>query len=494
MAEANGTQEDLNQIVSVYNERLRLYESALSTRARLAAQHGQAFGGKRDYYETLGYDKVLDAEKYHLRYERQDIASRIVNAYPDETWRLEPTVFEDETDNDTPFELAWKDLVKRLRVFHHLHRADILACLGRFSVLFLGFNDVSSIQGLQSPVSRREGRTVNFLSGYSERHVAVIELDNNISSPRFGLPLFYEIDFDRGGTDGQVRPQIQSSIGRQKVHWERLIHIADDVLEDDVYGIPKLRPVYNLLDDLMKVIGGGGETFWRNARKDLLIEVNSDAHLTASEREAMSDRVEEYMHDYQRFLGLEGATGKALPVEVASPEAHFKCIMQLISGTTGIPSRVLLGSERGELASSQDAVNWAQQNMSRQRSYAEPTVLRSFIDRLIATRVLLTPREGVEGYSVEWQPLLTEDESEKATRIMQLTSAISTYAGGAASAFVPVAEYREQILGWDAESPYEPEEVMDARESAEDDEAEEEAESPPASDPSEPDDDEEEEE
>jgi uncharacterized protein len=475
MSEANGTHRGINEVVSVYNERLRLYESALTSRAHWAGLLGKAFGGKRDYYETLGYDYYLTAEKYHARYERQDIASRIVSAYPDETWRLEPCVYEDETKNDTAFEEAWKTLVKKLRVFHHMHRADILACLGRFSVLFLGFNDVSNIAGLEQPVSRRGARVINYLSSYGERHVEIVELDSNILSPRFGLPLIYEIDFDRAGSGARDVKRTQTSVGKKRVHWERLIHIADDVVEDDIYGIPKLRPVYNLLDDLLKVVGGGGETFWRNARKDLIVEVNSDARLSESDLTAIREKTEEYVHDLNRVLGLEGATTKALPVEVASPEGHFNIIMQLISGTTGIPARILLGSERGELASSQDAVNWAQQVMTRQASYAEPMVLRAFIDRLISTGVLVTPKKNADGYSVEWEPLLTENESEKAARAVQWTNAISTYANGAASAFVPVAEYREQFLGLDPESPYEMEEIAESRESEGDDEVEEDA-------------------
>ena len=463
MAEANGTQDAINQVVKVYSERLQLYQSALASRAEWAGMLGKAFGGKRDYYETLGYDHHLTAEKYYVRYERQDIASRIVNAYPDETWRLEPIVYEDETENNTAFEAAWTNLSRRLRVFHHMHRADILACLGRFSVMFIGFNDVKTLEGLRQPASRREGRVVNYLSSYGERHVEVAELDNDISSPRFGLPLYYEIDFDRGAKT------IQNGIGKRRVHFERVIHIADDVLEDDIYGIPKLRPVYNLLDDLLKVIGGGGETFWRNARKDLIVEVNADAHLNRMDRELMSERIEEYMHDYQRFLGLEGATGKALPVEIANPAEHFNCIIQLISGTTGIPARILLDQRRGELASSQDAINWSQQVSTRQSSFAEPMILRAFIDRLIDTRVLAMPKEGEEGYTIEWQPLLTENENEKADLIVKMTQAISTYANGAASSIIPVAEYREQILGRDPESPYEMEEVADARESQDDD-------------------------
>jgi SPP1 gp7 family putative phage head morphogenesis protein len=103
--------------------------------------------------------------------------------------------------------------------------------------------------------------------------------------------------------------------------------------------------------------------------------------------------------------------------------------------------------------------------MTRQSTHAEPTILRAFIDRMISTRVLPTPSEGPDGYTVEWQPLLTDDENEKADRIVKLTQAISAYANGAASAFVPVSEYREQILGWDPESPYEMEEIADSRES-----------------------------
>ena len=41
----------------------------------------------------------------------------------------------------------------------------------------------------------------------------------------------------------------------RKVHWTRVIHIAESTLENPIYGIPRLRPVYNRLMDIEKVTG-----------------------------------------------------------------------------------------------------------------------------------------------------------------------------------------------------------------------------------------------
>jgi hypothetical protein len=147
-------------------------------------------------------------------------------------------------------------------------------------------------------------------------------------------------------------------------------------------------------------------------------------------------------------------------------------IGMIIAGTLGIPQRILFGSERGNQASSQDEVNWANKNIKRQTDYAEPVVVRAFIDRCISTLVLPKPREGDDGYTVEWEPLLTEDQGEKAQTASTYATAINTYASGQASYVVPTQEFREYFLGLDPESPYETDEVIDARESEDDDDIE----------------------
>ena len=471
MSEINGvaTQDNL---VAHMQSTIRALQSALASRATLAAHLGKAFGGDRDYYSVLGYDRTLTPEKYHGRYDRQDIASRIVTAYPDETWRLTPSIYEDDTDIDTVFEKAWKDMGRRLRVFHYFSRADVLACLGRFSLLFLGFNDARTVDQLANPVQGRGERRINYLSVYSERNIDIVELDENIASPTFGMPLIYEIDFNRQNHDNQQGTIRRKSMPKVRVHASRVIHIADDLLEDEIYGKPKLEGVYNLLDDMLKVVGGGAEIFWRSAQRDLIIEVNRDARLSDSDKATLREMTDDYVHGLKRVLGLENATAKTLPIDMASPRDNFDIILDLIAGATGIPKRILIGSERGELASSQDEANWADKNATRQVQYAEPIIVRAFIDRCINFRVLPTPKEGLDGYTVEWQPLITESENEKADRATKYADAVKKYTDGAASMVVPRQEFREVWLGLDPESPYEDDEILDAIESVDDDDEE----------------------
>src|SRR5690606_37620572 len=61
-------------------------------RSMLARLTGQHFGGERDLYEQCGYPRDIQAQEYVEQYLRGDLAARIVDAYPDATWREAPTV------------------------------------------------------------------------------------------------------------------------------------------------------------------------------------------------------------------------------------------------------------------------------------------------------------------------------------------------------------------------------------------------------------------
>lgn len=455
-----------NGVVSqAYETTLRVLQSVMSSRAEWAAKLGKAFGGKRDYYETLGYDRFINPEDYYRVFKRQDIASRIVTAYPDDTWRLRPIIYEDEAPADTVFEQEWDRLVRDHQVYHQLHRADVQACLYRYSVIYLGFNDAMTVEQLASEVSNQGERRLIQVVPYGERNVEILELDNDITSPRFGKPLIYEIDFSRKNEENQKRVDLGGT-RKHRVHWTRVVHIADGCLEDDVYGTPKLEAVWNLLHDMQKVVGGGAEMFWRAARRDLILQTQENANFTEEALKKARSDAEDYVHELNRILGLEGIDVKTLPIEVASPKDHVESIAGMIAGTTGIPQRKFFGSERGELASTQDDENWAQKIITRQTVYADPTILRQVIDRLISYRVLPTPRGGPDAYTVEWQPLIVESPDDRADRATKLANAWNTLASGMAlDIAIPLPEARVEIFGLDPESPYAFPDVEDATES-----------------------------
>jgi len=113
--------------------------SVLQSRRGLAAAFGKSFQGDRDLYPELGYPLLLTFEQMAAKYERQDIAGRIVDLPPQDTWKNGTIVKEADPKNaDSEFETQWEALVKRLRIWHFMERVDRLAGIGEYGVLMLG--------------------------------------------------------------------------------------------------------------------------------------------------------------------------------------------------------------------------------------------------------------------------------------------------------------------------------------------------------------------
>lgn len=420
--------------------------SRLLQRSGLAGKLGKQFNGRRDLYESLGY--VLDPkfDDYYTRYDRQDIAGRIVDAPVAATWRNLPVIKEDDDEhNFTPFEEAWDTLTDSFLVHHYLSRVDKLAGIGHYAVLLIGVRGSGELSTPLQKGSLSGPEDIIYLSPYSEKRAEIHQWVTDPGDPRFGKPELYMIDFSSD------IPEAGLAVRKQIVHHSRVIHVADGLLEDEVFGRPRLKRALNLLDDLAKVAGGSAEMFWRGAFKGVHANMEPDTEITDEEAKQISEEIEEYYHGLRRFIRTQGMQMSALPGEVADPKGVFEVLMSLLSGATGIPKRVLLGAERGELASSQDETNWNAHVKERQIQYAEPLVLRPFIDRLIWLGALPEPKEP---YKVEWANLFELDAVQKADIGLKKAQAIQAYAPfGETDRVVPVSEFREKVLELEPEHP-----------------------------------------
>jgi hypothetical protein len=413
--------------------------AALQSRAALAARLGLMFGGRRNMHELLGYKADLGYADFKARYLRQHLAHRLVRVYPEATWAQPPSVEEDNTnDIDTPFEAAWSALVTRLNVFAALERIDVLANLGRYSVLLIGLRGQPALDQPARPV--RGPEDVLYLTPYSEEFASVERLEGNPGVETFGKPLLYRFDFSRGN-DATKRPL---PVGQGLVHASRVLHVAEDILDDEVYGTPRLEPIFDLLDDLFKVVGGSSEIFYVDAKKRLVFAMRDDYRLDPADEAALTAEIEEYVHELRSFIRVQGIDVKALESTVASPKDHVEVIMALIAATTGIPKRVLEGSERGELASTQDADAWLQRISRRQRQFGEQRMLRPLVDRLVALKALPLPAQP---YQVSWDNLMSLSEDQQATIAQKVATALNQYASGLANTIVPESEFRSIYLG-----------------------------------------------
>lgn len=399
--------------------------SDIASRAGLAARAGQSFGGARDLYNALGYKRDLESADFRARFRRNAVARRIVTALPDATWRGQGELVEDEDPNiDTAFEIAWEELTQRVQVWPILRRADILAGLGRYAVILIG-----APGALAEELPQMGGPDgVAYLSPFAETEVQVDKLVDNREDKRFALPQTYKF----------IRLSGNKTID-EIVHWTRVIHVAEGLLDDHVYGEPRLECVWNLLDDLEKVTGGGSEAFWLRAHQGFVASIDPDVKVDAKDIADLKEQAEEFAHQIRRSIAARGVDYKSLGSDVAPIDNHADAVLSQIAAGSRIPKRILMGSERGELASSQDQENWDDQVSDRREQFASPQMVRPLVDRLISYGALPAPVE----YAVRWPEMRNLDDAGRA-EIAERWASVNFKNG---ETVVTADEIRDRVLG-----------------------------------------------
>jgi hypothetical protein len=416
---------------------LKSLSSVLMDRFRWMQQAGITFRGARDMYQILGYKRTLSFYDFYDRYRRGGIAKNIVEAFPLATWRGGVEVFEDsDPDTNTAFEQGWKDLEDRLNVWAIFQQLDILAGLSTYAVLLIGTSGNSDLT-----TELPKGGKVIFLKPFSggggpgfnrpmqtaafDAAARVATYDTDPTSERFGEPLTYWIK----------QATINAPIFNREVHWSRLIHAAEGCLEDSIFGIPTLENVWNLLDDLDKITGGGAEAHFLRANQGLHLDIDKDMGLAPAPGQPVTpglsptdvanlrDKAEELQHQLQRVMVTRGVTATQLGSDVANFGSNADAVLKQIAGSKGIPVRILTGSERGELASSMDAQNFDSRVMDRRTGYAGPMIVRKLVDRLIAYEYLPQP----QSYEIGWPVEENMDEKGKADFALSLANTNKTY-------------------------------------------------------------------
>lgn len=374
-------------------------------RAIIARLLGSSFLGKRDYYESFGWPKQITPDLIWGRYERGGIAKRIAHAYPDACWSRPPAIY---VADDTEWNIAWDDFVQKHNIWQTLHRADILASLGRYAIVVIG----PSGGNLNSP--RREGGDIPYLRAFPEANAPVASHDTSQSSPTFGKPLTYRLRFTGDFTtylpshtgfgtvrdipqltDGQLTGEL-GSLSATEVHRSNVLHIAADALENDVYGRSIFLSVWNHLIDLDKVVGASSESYWLNAYRGLHANLDPELDLTPEDEAGLSDEIDDYVHGFRRFIRTRGVKVESLGADVADPTGAFNVLLNLIASSTGIPKRILMGAEAGQLASTQDKANWAERLKERRALHCEPLFLRPLLKFLIDNKIMPEPKGQIQ--------------------------------------------------------------------------------------------------
>jgi hypothetical protein len=403
---------------------LRTLTTTLASRFGLAGLAGLTFGGARDLYTALGYKTELTPRDYRARYKRNSLAKRVVEAAPKDTWRAGGELIEDDDpDTVTAFEAAWNALALRLQIWSVFARADILAGLGQYSIILIG-----APGDFKDPLPPRlRPEAIAYLTPFSEEDASIGDLVTDTQNPRFGQPANYKIS-RIGGT----------LFGRSTlVDASRVLHIADGLLSDKVYGQPRLEGVWNDFDNLEKVVGGGSEAYWLRVHQGMHFDLDKDVTVDPAQKDALKEATDDFANGFKRSLATRGMKVEMFGSDVSPFAAQVDSIITLIAGGSGIPKRILVGTERGELASTQDRTNWNDRITDRRNDFAGPQVVRPFVDLLIRVGALPKPTK----YEIRWPEIQFLNETEQAAVAVQWSSLNSR------GTVVTADEIRDRILG-----------------------------------------------
>jgi hypothetical protein len=315
-------------------------------------------------------------------------------------------------------------------------------------------------------------RKLLFVRAFDETLVQIVRYEWNIRSPRFGLPVMYRITLN---DPREQHTGIGLPLATVFVHWSRVIHlarVAENAGASEIFAAPIMRPVLNNLLGLHKLYAGSPEMFWKGAfpgmKATTPAELGGDVDVDVN---SVRDTLENYFNGLQRYLLGTGLDFEMLSPTVSDPTPHLECQLKAVAIKLSMPMRVFMGSERGELASSQDDADWNGRVAAHQQGYETPRVIVPFIDRLIQAGVLREPKRGSGtkaqpirnaagqtvgvrtpgGYSVEWPGLDSKTDKDRAAIALQVTQALAAYVGGQVESVVPPFDYLTRVLGLDDE-------------------------------------------
>jgi hypothetical protein len=372
---------------------------------------------KHDHYADFGFPTDLTFKQLYDMYLRNGIARAAVMKTKQKTWQENPFLLEKERDGsegaDTEETVLEKEIRIRfdqLRLWQKFAEADMRMLVGGWSGIILR---VADSKPFNAPVDRVGGGLdglVEVIPAWAGQ-LTVAEWDTDELSPFYGSPKMFQFNEANVETGQTNHRQFQ-------VHPDRVIVWSPDAT---VHNRSMLEPGFNDLMTMEKVVGAGGEGFWKNAKSAPVLEMDKDLQLNLPRgmtpqqfADATSEQVEAWNQGFDKMLMLKGIQAKTLNVTLPQPEEFFNIALQSFAASISIPLKILVGNQTGERASTEDAEEWAQTNMSRRANLAVPNILL-FVERLVRFGIL-----AEKDWFVDWSDLTEASMGEKIERASKM--------------------------------------------------------------------------
>jgi hypothetical protein len=403
--------------------------------------------------KECGYPKFITPIMYRYMYDRDDVAARVVDLYADEIWAAEPCIYDYPDDVETPFEARLKYYITQRHLLQFMYRMDKLCGVGHYGALLYGIDDGKELDqpvdgidpmGNRMPGFKKEYNLL-YLRPFDEYLSFVQQYETNVNSPRYGLPVMYNLVFLDMTIDA-AGASIGTRLNR-RVHWTRVQHIADNLHSSLVFGVPRQQRVFNKLLNLRKLYGADAEGLWKAGFPGIAFEV--DPSIVADEpdfdKEEFKKEVDEFSNRLAKYITLIGIKAHTLDTQLADPKPHVEIQLQAIASYMNAPLRLFLGSEHSDRGGAAERTMWNKRLGRKIRMFTDPYLVRQIIDRLLAYGMLPPPKNNQ--YCVEWGDLNVSTDEDKANLSLKWTQALSQYVASGAIHLIPPQEYLTVIMG-----------------------------------------------
>lgn len=382
-----------------------------------------------------GWKGQLDFNDFFRLYSRGGISAGAVNKLYGRCWGTHPELIEGEKKEKdrkpTSWEEGLKPILRQGRLWRAFADADRRRLVGRYAALILRVRDSRL---MEEPVQRGRGL-----------QEVVVAWAGSI------VPFEYNIDA-MSADYGKVRlwqyrePALPGQPARNvTIHSDRVFILGD--WRADAIGF--LEPVFNNFVNLEKTEGGSGESIAKNSARSM--NVNFDGSVDLRNLAAMYgvgiNELQEKFNDAARDINqgndilfvTQGATVNPMVANVPNPEPIYNVNLQSISAGVDIPSKILVGNQTGERASTEDEAYMNRRCQGR-RVNELSFEIHDFFSHLMTLRII----DQIPEFTVIWDELTEDSLGAKLDNAKKMSevNAQATANGMGTEIFA-----REQILG-----------------------------------------------
>jgi len=351
---------------------------------------------KHNHEKDFGWPEHVSFAMLHKMYERNDLAKAAVRKTTEKTFQNLPMILVGETEIT-----ELDDAFDRLGFWDKVADIDEYAQVGGYSGFILRIADSKRFE---EPV---EGTysiddLVEIIPAWSEQlKVSEWHLDET-DADTYGKPKTFTFNEAAVTREGANRAVV--------VHPDRVFIWS---ATGDVHAQSALLSGYNNLLDMEKISGAGGEGFWKTAAARLNIEIDKDtdfkAFQQAVEATDTSKTFQEILDEKARKLNAgfdssyisQGMKVGTFSINLPQPKEFFDIPLSSYAAGRSMPTKILIGMQTGERASTEDAQEWNNTITSRRNRWTTPSI-RALLQKL--ARFGMIPN----GWDIEWDDL-TDD-------------------------------------------------------------------------------------